>query len=117
METVFVNEGALLVTVRNPLINDLVHGLALANTLPGGVVSLWLGASDDSGLSQFSWVSGQPFDYENFAAGEPSGPPSLVGIEMRLDSGEWNDTGGTSRLLVTERTISENIFSSGFEDP
>ena len=37
--------------------------------LTGGLT--WLGATDEVQESFWAWANGQPFDYQNFAEGEP----------------------------------------------
>ncbi len=36
--------------------------------------SAWIGLADDSRIGDWTWVTGEPFSYSNWAAGEPNNP-------------------------------------------
>ena len=48
---------------------------------------LWLGGWLLDGT--WSWSDGTPWDYENWAPGEPSGDGNC--LEIRYEDGTWND--------------------------
>jgi Lectin C-type domain len=52
----------------------------------------WTGANDLAKEGSFVWESGEPFEYEQFAAGEPN---NLIGIqdciEQQVSDGSWHD--------------------------
>ncbi len=72
----------------------------------------WLGAHQ-GGLSledNWVWVTGEPFDFENWGGDEPNDTPfgtSLAGSEQYLEtlrgSGDWNDAPGfETKFFVVE---------------
>ncbi len=67
----------------------------------------WIGLSRD-GLS-WKWVTGEPFEYENFADGEPSGDGDYVVTSWGVKE-EWNDYSFTEkRYFIIEFDNSSNI--------
>lgn len=80
--------GGHLATVTSQEENNFVMPLCLA----GGGASSWLGGKRVG--KQWTWITGEPWDYANWAPGEPN---NTNGIEMYLlnwiNSPQWNDGG------------------------
>jgi hypothetical protein len=62
----------------------------------------WIGGSQPLGhvgaASNWSWVTGEPFVYTNWEAGEPNdwyGPASEQYLEFWITPGKWNDQNNT----------------------
>ncbi len=64
----------------------------MATSLGSG--SWWIGASDEGNEGTFSWNDGSAFNFESWAAGEPSTPNVLenCGEVAEWASFDWNDT-------------------------
>jgi len=97
-----VGLGGHLVTI-----NDLAEQtwvFATFGTILGSDRNLWIGLTDKSSEGTFSWISGEPVTFTNWATGEPSNnlqgqpesyvhiwrpnPPSLPQLRQ---PGTWND--------------------------
>jgi hypothetical protein len=75
-----------LVTIADPAENVVVAALA-------GDRSVWIGASDLALEGVFVWITGEPFAYTNWGAGEPnnaSGAEDCVELQGHR-GGAWND--------------------------
>ena len=108
------NIGAHLVTIGSAEENDFVFGLT-PNT--------WLGATDEAVEGVWEWVTGEPFDYTNWAPGEPNNccPPEFCGGDACTPehyltfwgepfTGQWNDVpGGESRFVCEWDTQAVDI--------
>jgi hypothetical protein len=51
----------------------------------------WIGLTDATVEGTFAWITGEPFNYANWAPGEPNALTGEDYVEMHA-SGEWNDT-------------------------
>jgi Lectin C-type domain len=91
--------GGTLATVRDQAEQDWIF-----NTFGGyngGQHLLWIGLNDTNVVFDFTWVSGEPFSYSNWASGEPN---NAGGVERYVamyypnfnQPGKWNDW--TNRL-------------------
>lgn len=92
---------------ENAFIYELIRNrpdLWTLSTINNGL-GPWLGAMQDPDApvpSQgWQWITGEPWDYQNWSGGEPSGPPFNGQIYIQFFSAGqpvgplWNDTGGT----------------------
>jgi len=61
--------GGYLVSIHSQAENDFVQSL-----LPGGypITEAWIGGFERNGENDWQWVSGEPWTYTNWNAGEPS---------------------------------------------
>jgi hypothetical protein len=98
------NIGAHLVTIGSAEENDFVFGLT-PNT--------WLGATDEAVEGVWEWVTGEPFDYTNWAPGEPnnsggdeSQPEHYLTWAFPPD-GRWNDVPDGELMFVCEWGVQE----------
>lgn len=97
--------GAELAAIGSQAENDLVAGLAANNT---DYPEVWLGGSDLNAEGSFAWLSGEPFGFTGWAAGEPNqngGTAEEDCVAMRTDTlGAWNDETCSGALtFVCER--------------
>ena len=84
------NAGGYLATISSPEENEFVRSSIESNLGSGDAV--WFGLVDImSDGTGWSWITGEPLDYTNWAAGEPNGPGQEDCGEF-YNSGEWNDT-------------------------
>ncbi|KAK0424491.1 hypothetical protein QR680_008694 [Steinernema hermaphroditum] len=68
-------------SVHNEADNDLIR--AHFNT------TFWLGGSDNS-TGTWTWTDGSPFNYSNWAAGEPSNVKGKACLAVDSDTGLWS---------------------------
>jgi hypothetical protein len=92
------NRHGKLVTIADAAENAYVLGLI-------GDSPTWLGARDDADDTDavFTWVTGEPFAYTNFHAGEPDDDAALGGQGEALvmgNDGQWSDTDPGASGLV-----------------
>ena len=98
---------AHLATITSPAEQEVVDEL-----MAGVDRNAWLGGHQ-GGLSldeNWLWVTGEPFDYENWGGGEPNDMPAGVlipGSEQHLEtlgvSGKWNDAPGSEeKFFIVE---------------
>ena len=79
---------------------------------------LWLGASDIDGDGQWSWITGEPFDYSRWGTDRPvAGTNRAAMYNMnytRREKGQlWYDAGKDSRYgYIIEHTVALNPYSS-----
>jgi tetratricopeptide (TPR) repeat protein len=59
-------QGGYLATIQTAAENEFVYQLT------GGNNSVWLGATDEAEEGVWSWVTGEPWTYKNWAEGEPN---------------------------------------------
>ena len=76
------------------------NGFLIANGL--ATPAYWVGGSQPLGLTTpalgWTWVTGEPFVYTNWSAGEPNdfyGPASEQYLEFWSPTGTWNDQNNT----------------------
>ncbi|HEX3725523.1 MAG TPA: lectin-like protein [Pirellulales bacterium] len=90
--------GGDLVTINDAAENAWVY--AMFSIFDGIDRGLWIGLNDYADKGTFSWVSGQPVTYTNWAAGEPNdsgGDEDAVHIESpRFRGPFWNDRNGNT---------------------
>jgi hypothetical protein len=94
----------------------------IVNTFPTAYYNgYWLGGFQPLGSEEWQWVSGEQWDYSNWAVGEPSnsglmpGQPQEDGLcfreDIQLTFGSWNDWyragSGTDRGYVVEFPVPE----------
>jgi hypothetical protein len=109
--------GGHLVTINSQAENDFVWGQF-------GDYYHWLGATDEECEGEWRWVTEEPFDYSNWAPGEPNNccPPTHCGgdectAEHYLawaspSDGRWNDVPDGTLVFVCEwdvRTVEIDI--------
>jgi tetratricopeptide (TPR) repeat protein len=59
-------QGGYLATVQTAVENEFLYQLT------GGNSNVWLGATDEAEEGVWSWVTGEPWTYKNWAEGEPN---------------------------------------------
>ena len=65
---------------------------------------VWIGASDLAAEGNWTWVTGEPFVYSNWAEGEPTAPDDEHCAEIYLSDGTWNDSAcADSGVFICER--------------
>lgn len=83
----------------------------------------WLGATDEVSEGNWLWVTGEPWEYENWAPGEPNNccppeycggdsctPENFLGFWGDPYTGEWNDVPyGVSNFICEWDTIHVNV--------
>jgi hypothetical protein len=85
--------GWYLATDRSELESVLIQGLLQAPA--------WIGGSDISGEDQWTWVTGEPFDYQHWYGSEPNGDVSENCLLAGWQGVGWNDStcNGTYRYV------------------
>ncbi|MDP1825607.1 MAG: Ig-like domain-containing protein [Archangium sp.] len=79
----------------------------------------WLGAVDDTNTTDaiFTWVTGEPWAYTHFAAGQPDDDASTGGngncLHLVNAAGEWNDTNCDFVGFVTGRVCEIPVQACG----
>lgn len=101
-----LGEGAHLVTIGSSSENNIVVNLA-------GGGDVWVGGTQPNNRSTpiagWSWVTGEPFSFDNWAGGEPNDDDDVENNDENClevySSGEWNDLGCTedNQPYVCER--------------
>jgi len=65
----------------------------ICQTFPG--VRCWLGGTDEEVEGEWKWVTGERWDYTNWARSEPNNVDTMGGeenaLEIKTESGFWND--------------------------
>jgi hypothetical protein len=90
-----VSLGGHLVTV-----NDAAEDVWMQGNLGLSDGYYWLGAYDDANTTDnvFEWVTGEPFNYQDFVAGEPDDDAGLGGfgdyLALSVTGWGWLDTNG-----------------------
>ncbi|XP_052812538.1 ladderlectin-like [Mya arenaria] len=81
--------GARLATIRNQTQEGFLETLISASCLP--VMKHWFGGRYSKPLGQWTWVSGEPFEYRNWdkAIGEPD--RNLNCCMVKASNGLWRD--------------------------
>jgi len=70
-------------------INDAAENEHVAAATRGG----WIGANDRFDEGNFTWVSGDPSTYTNWAGGEPNDSGGNEDVATMRSTGQWNDYG------------------------
>ena len=73
-------------------IGSAAENAVVASLRGEGDLRAWIGLSDpdSAGPNTFAWISGEPFTYTNWAAGEPNNLATEFFVEMFGD-GTWNN--------------------------
>lgn len=89
--------GGHLATITSQEEQDFISSLSGDETLIGKW-SVWIGLSDLEETGTWKWVTGEPFEYSNWANNEPSGKGEyLVAMWGRTGSScKWNDCSPTT---------------------
>ena len=82
--SVFNGVNGHLVTITSAAENDFVAGLSSFDLRP------WIGLTDEASEGNFVWITGEPFVFQNWDAGEPSGDGDFVEFLGNRDD-QWND--------------------------
>ncbi len=77
--------GGHLVTINNAAENTF-----LATTF-GSLGQAWTGLNDAALEAIFTWASGEPYTFNNFAPGEPNNVGNEDYVTINFPSGMWND--------------------------
>lgn len=84
------NLGGHLVTITDSDEQEFVSNLVKE----GAKSTYWLGGTDIKAFGQWEWITGEAFNYVNWAPGEPtngSAPGPEYYLEMIKSNGKWND--------------------------
>ncbi len=92
--SVFNGVNGHLVTITSAAENAFVAGLSPSDFRP------WIGLTDEASEGNFVWITGEPFVFQNWGPGEPSGDGDFV--EFFASNDRWNDNS------------SPNSFTSGY---
>lgn len=103
------------------VINDAGEDAWLRNHLGLGGGYYWLGAHDAAAEGSFAWVTGEPFLYTNFLAGEPDDDAGLGGggdyLALSAVDWQWLDTNGQFAGFVTGAIAEIAAVSAVDPDP
>jgi RNA binding exosome subunit len=69
------------------------HNFVYDNLVSNSPLS-WIGATDEAVEGTWEWVTGEPWDYTNWASGEPNNCSGIEHYLMYRASGFWNDLAG-----------------------
>jgi hypothetical protein len=78
------SRGGYLAVITSHEEQDLVTQIS-------GDSSLWIGGNDTVEEGKWEWVTGEPFDYTNWAGGEPNNCCDGEDHLMMYADGRWND--------------------------
>jgi cysteine-rich repeat protein len=78
--------SAHLVTYEQATENEAVRA-----SLLGGAANYWIGFTDGTAETVFTWVTNEPVAYTNWAAGEPNESPPGEDCAEQYPAGDWND--------------------------
>ncbi|MBD3401313.1 hypothetical protein GF420_00335 [candidate division GN15 bacterium] len=83
------NDSGYLASVTSPeenqfILTQVIDGISQ----PGAVNQFYLGGAY---ISEWQWMTDEPFDYTNWASGEPTNVHVEKGLAMLASSGEWNN--------------------------
>nr|XP_057941459.1 galactose-specific lectin nattectin-like [Doryrhamphus excisus]XP_057941460.1 galactose-specific lectin nattectin-like [Doryrhamphus excisus] len=76
--------GGNLASITSALKNVVVYELVVE----GEVADAWIGLSDAIEGGEYFWTDGKPFDFSNFAAGDP-GTDSCAVMQTNGSAAEW----------------------------
>lgn len=100
--------GWHLATITSPEENAFVYGLVAGKPqfwkcCDGGVaIGPWIGATRAGLSGAFSWVTGEPFPYANWATDEPAGGDRVTLFASGAPDGPlWDAVGGTREDVVS----------------
>ena len=86
------SRGAYLVSITSQEENDFVYDSLASQAAPGS--NVWIGGTDYWQEGVWTWVSGEPWVYENWAPPEPNetGPEDFAEFGITWGYGsQWND--------------------------
>ena len=78
--------GGDILTITSAGENAFILGALASFT----ATNIWLGATSDNPSTQFEWINGESWVYDNWAAGEPNSGSEEY-IEFFQTNGEWNN--------------------------
>ncbi len=90
-------QGGHLVTISDAEENELVRRL-----FAGKTGSVWIGGDDLQTQGSFTWVTGEPFAYTNWQAGEPDNEAGTERHIRMFEDGGWDDYGHDQLAFVCE---------------
>jgi hypothetical protein len=113
--------GGNLVTINDAAENEFIF-----NTYYLPFSDIYIGLNDLNTEGEFEWVSGEPLEYSNWAAGEPNDFISGEDAVVMITSGFWNDISDLgeyrfvveldyplgSELLVEDKCSSEVVVTT-----
>ena len=90
--------GGHLVTIASQQENEFAAALRTANTYT------WIGATDRRSEGTWEWVTGEPFTFTNWNAGEPNnmGEEDFAHFEPWSPTGVWNDLRDQTMAFIVE---------------
>jgi hypothetical protein len=99
--------GGYLVTVgtndENQYINHLVVISKIGHDDQSKVNDIWLGATDEVESGKWVWVTGEPWQYTNWAGGEPNNYSGVENfLQLSIPYPIWNDVSDGKRHFVCE---------------
>ncbi|MBC7771635.1 MAG: hypothetical protein H7210_03995 [Pyrinomonadaceae bacterium] len=97
------NLGGHLVTINNANENSFLTS-SFGAVLGAGA---WIGLSDALVEGVFTWASGEPLAYSNFAPGEPNNQGNEDYVSITFPSGRWNDLPQEAACTLTRYSIIE----------
>jgi hypothetical protein len=90
------SQGGYLVTIQDAAENNFIYQLTSA---PSGLV--FLGGSYNAQGNSWDWITGEPFEYENWAVGKPSNQFNDYYLAFG-DGKYWHDTTNDERNFICE---------------
>ncbi len=97
--------GGYLATITSKSENDLIASLLESDS------RVWLGGSDANEEGTWTWVTGEPFNYNNWADSEPSNSSGCEHyMEYWVEKSGWNDApdySGNNTGFVVETQLEE----------
>lgn len=127
-ETEAVRLGGHLVTIRNAAEQAWIYSTIVPHA---GANSLWIGLTDRQVEGSYRWISGEPFNYENWDAGEPNNSNGVdqdyahlyapgVQVQGRDASGKWDDRSesqGQDYYAIAEVFSRKGILAGPITNP
>jgi hypothetical protein len=91
----FEGRNGHLATITSQAEQDFINTAVLPPAEQGSAVGetrTWLGGFKPGNREPFEWITGEPFDYNAWRPGEPSGEDSNNYLEFYWGQVDWNDT-------------------------
>ena len=99
------NAGGYLATITSASENDFVYGLITSPLYWAGELGPLLGGYQPSGsvepAGSWTWVTGEPWNYSNWAGGQPDNGGEPEDCIHFLSGGVWNDKVTNKRQFIS----------------